>query len=58
MMEPKRKALMSDLTEAELNEASDNLVTCLEGLERNGEEGLHDALDKIYGRESRPRDDD
>ncbi len=42
------------LSDREVEEGLSNLEMCLEALDRKGEEGLQEALDKIYGPESRP----
>ena len=36
------------VSDAELLEAQRNLETCLEALDQGGEEGLEQALDKLY----------
>jgi hypothetical protein len=35
-------------TPSDLDEAQENLVRCLEGLDQRGEAGLQEALDRIY----------
>ena len=48
-MSRRKKPQLPPLTEAEIQEAVDNIEMCLTGLDEGGEEGLQRALDKIYG---------
>jgi hypothetical protein len=49
------KKPLPPLTPSQLKVAEENLIACLDGLMNGGEEGLQDALDQIYGPETRPQ---
>ncbi len=44
----KSQGALAPLSDAEVQEARENLVRCLDGLDQKGEAGLQEALDRIY----------
>ena len=48
MKDPKKSPNASSLSSPDVDRAEANLKLCLRGLDRKGEDGLQEALDRIY----------